>query len=127
MFRGDRFAADFLRISDEYSRLSEESKYAELELFTPEAINNNMELLFLVREWARKKNATPAQISLVWLLSQKPFIVPIPGTTKLHNLEEDLGALDITFTNEELEEFRDEFSKIEIVGVRAPESIYTDA
>ncbi len=111
---------------NEYSRFSEESRFVSVDYFTPEAIKNNMELLNLVRSWARKKEATPAQFSLAWLLEQKPSIVPIPGTTKLHHLKEDLGALNIEFSSEELATFRDAFSKIELIGVRAPESALKD-
>jgi aryl-alcohol dehydrogenase-like predicted oxidoreductase len=117
-FLGDKF--------NEYSRFSEESRLSELPYFTPEALQANIELLFLVREWATRKEATPAQISLAWLLAQKPFTVPIPGTTKLHHLEENLGALDIKFTSNELKELRDAFSKIALVGVRPAESALTD-
>ncbi len=112
---------------NEYSRFSEDSRYASVDYFTAEAIANNMKLLNVVNKWALKKNATPAQISLAWLLAEKPFIVPIPGTTKLHNLEEDLGALQISFSQEELKEFRDEFTGIELIGVRKPESVLKDA
>jgi aryl-alcohol dehydrogenase-like predicted oxidoreductase len=118
-FLGDKF--------NEYSRFSEESRFVEVPYFTPEAIRNNMTLLNLIRSWATRKNATPAQFSLAWLLAQKPFIVPIPGTTKLHHLEEDLGALQIKFTPEELKGFRDEFSKIQLLGVREPASVLADA
>jgi aryl-alcohol dehydrogenase-like predicted oxidoreductase len=117
-FLGDKF--------DEYSRFSEESRLSEVPYFTPEAIEAHMELLFLVRDWARRKEATPAQVSLAWLLAQKPFIVPIPGTTKLHHMKENWGALDIQFSPDELREFRNAFSKIELVGVRPPESALTD-
>ena len=94
--------------------------------FTPEAIKQHMALLDLIRHWAVKKDATPAQFSLAWVLAQKPFIVPIPGTTKLHHLEEDLGALNISFTSGELEEFRKEFEAIDLIGVREPDSVLTD-
>jgi aryl-alcohol dehydrogenase-like predicted oxidoreductase len=85
-----------------------------------------MEILKLVREWGRKKHATPAQISLAWLLAQKPFIVPIPGTTKLHRVKENQGALDISFTDSELKEFRTALEKIPLVGVRGPETALID-
>lgn len=85
-----------------------------------------MALLNLIRDWGMRKDATPAQISLAWLLAQKPFIVPIPGTTKLHHLKENLGALNVEFTSEELQEFRDEFEAIELAGVRSFESALTD-
>jgi len=85
-----------------------------------------MAILDLVRAWGRRKGATPAQLSLAWLLAQKPWIVPIPGTTKLHHLEEDLGASNVTFSPAELREFREAFSEIELQGVRSPESALTD-
>lgn len=112
---------------NEYSRFSKESRYASVSYFTPEAIQNNMALLDLVRAWARRKDATPGQIALAWLLAQKPFIVPIPGTTKLHHVKENLGAIDVAFTPDELSEFRQAFEKIELIGVRPPESTLKDA
>jgi aryl-alcohol dehydrogenase-like predicted oxidoreductase len=60
-------------------------------------------------------------------MAQRPFIVPIPGTTKLHHVKEDIGAINVKFTQEELEEFRNEFSKIELIGVRPTESALTDS
>jgi aryl-alcohol dehydrogenase-like predicted oxidoreductase len=117
-FLGDKF--------DEYSRFSEESRLSEVPYFTPEALRVNMDLLDLVRDFGRRIGATPAQVSLAWLLAQKPFIVPIPGTTKLHHMKENLGALDIQFSPDELRQFRNAFSKIELVGVRPPESALTD-
>ena len=117
-FLGDKF--------NEYSRFSEASRHAAVPYFTPEALEANYALLDLVRDWGRRKGATPAQLSLAWLLAQKPFIVPIPGTTKLHHLEEDLGALDVEFTPDELRDFRAAFSEIELVGVRSPESALED-
>ena len=117
-FLGDKF--------NEYSRFSDDSRFAAVPYFTPEAIKAHMEVLMLVREWARKKNATPAQISLAWLLAQKPYIVPIPGTTKLHHVKENMGAMDISFTNGELKEFRASLEKISLVGVRQPESALID-
>lgn len=86
--------------------------------FTPEALKANMPLVDLLREWARRKDATPAQISLAWLLSQKPWIVPIPGTTNLQHLDENLGALSVKFTPGELREFNSAASKIVVNGER---------
>lgn len=117
-FLGDKF--------NEYSRFSEDSRFVAVPYFTPEAIKAHMEVLVLVREWARKKKATPAQISLAWLLAQKPYIVPIPGTTKLHHMKENMGAMDISFTSGELKEFRESLEKISLVGVRRPESALID-
>jgi aryl-alcohol dehydrogenase-like predicted oxidoreductase len=86
--------------------------------FTPEALVANMPLVYLLREWAWRKRAAPAQIALAWLLAQKPWIVPIPGTTNPRHLEENLGALTISFTPEEMQAFNDALSGIEIDGVR---------
>jgi aryl-alcohol dehydrogenase-like predicted oxidoreductase len=117
-FMADRF--------NEYSRFAEESRFAAIPYFTPEAITNNMALLNLVRDWSDRKGVTPIQLSLAWLLAQKPWIVPIPGTTKLHHLDEDLGAFNVKFTSNELKEFRTAFEKINLIGVRAPESVLKD-
>lgn len=111
---------------DEYTRFSEKSRNFTERYTQPEAIENNMKLLTLVREWAMKKEVTPAQISLAWLLSEKPFIVPIPGTTKLHHLVENIGAWDIEFTTAELKEFRQAFEAINLMGVRSFESALID-
>ena len=74
--------------------------------------------------WATKqKNATPAQIALAWLLAQKPWIVPIPGTTKLHRLEENLGAVEIQLKSDDLREIEEASSKITVHGARYPEDL----
>lgn len=117
-YLGDKF--------NEYSRFSEDSRLSSVPYFTPEALQANRVLLDLVRDWGRRKGATPAQLSLAWLLAEKPFIVPIPGTIKLHHLEENLGALHVTFSPDELRAFRQAFSEIELVGVRSMESALTD-
>ena len=117
-FLGDKF--------NEYSRFSDDSRFAAVPYFTPEAIKAHMEVLRLVREWGRKKDATPAQISLAWVMAQKPYIVPIPGTTKLHHVKENQGALSISFTDAELKEFREALEKIPLVGVRDPETALID-
>ncbi|QHT67277.1 aldo/keto reductase [Rhodocytophaga rosea] len=74
-------------------------------------------------EFARKKNATPAQIALAWVLAQKPWIVPIPGTTKIHRLEENLKAAQITLTEEDLQEIERAFAGIEVQGARYPQHL----
>lgn len=117
-FLGDKF--------NEHSRFSSDSRLSEVPYFTPEAIKAHMEVLILVREWARKKDATPAQISLAWVMAQKPYIVPIPGTTKLHHVKENQGALSIAFTDAELKEFREALDKIPLIGVRSPETALID-
>jgi len=91
--------------------------------FTPEAREHNLALVDLVRKVADRKQATPAQIALAWLLAQKPWIVPIPGTTKLHRLEENLGAADVRLTSDDLRELDEGSSRIEIQGERLPEAI----
>jgi aryl-alcohol dehydrogenase-like predicted oxidoreductase len=90
--------------------------------FTPEALKANMALVDLVRNVAARKKATPAQIALAWLLAQKPWIVPIPGTTKMHRLEENLGAIAVELTNGDLQEIDAAASKIKLPGARLPES-----
>jgi len=91
--------------------------------FQPEAIRANLALVDFIKEVARRKQATPAQIALAWLLAQKPWIVPIPGTTKLERLKENIGAVSITFTEEELREINEALSKIPIQGGRYPEEV----
>jgi aryl-alcohol dehydrogenase-like predicted oxidoreductase len=86
--------------------------------FTAEARKANEALVELVRDIAVRKNATAAQIALAWLLSRKPWIVPIPGTTKLHRLEENIGASSVTFTPEDLRNIEDALSKITVHGAR---------
>jgi aryl-alcohol dehydrogenase-like predicted oxidoreductase len=86
--------------------------------FTPEALAANMPLVNLLREWAWRKGAAPAQIALAWLLAQKPWIVPIPGTTNPRHLEENLGAVAISFSAEELQSFDTALATIEIHGAR---------
>jgi aryl-alcohol dehydrogenase-like predicted oxidoreductase len=92
--------------------------------FSPEAMEKNETLVDLLRRLADERGATPAQIALAWLLAQRPFIVPIPGTTKLHRLEENIGAADILLTETDLSEIQEAVSKIQIVGERyAPQEL----
>jgi aryl-alcohol dehydrogenase-like predicted oxidoreductase len=91
--------------------------------FSPEARKANQALIELVGRIAEAKSATPAQIALAWLLSRKPWIVPIPGTTKLHRLEENLGAASLELTPEDLREIEDALAHIEVVGARYPEHL----
>ncbi|NTX63615.1 aldo/keto reductase [Myxococcus sp. CA051A] len=91
--------------------------------FTAEARKANQALVDLLTQVAARKQATPAQIALAWLLAQKPWIVPIPGTTKLHRLEENLGAARIELTAQDLHELRDAASKITVQGARYPEAL----
>lgn len=89
----------------------------------PEARKANMALVEVVKTVAARKGATPAQVALGWLLAQKPWIVPIPGTTKLHRLEENLGAVDRDLTAADLAEINAEAAKIEVQGDRLPEAV----
>jgi aryl-alcohol dehydrogenase-like predicted oxidoreductase len=91
--------------------------------FTPEARKANLALVHLLNEIAKRKKATPAQIALAWLLAQKPWIVPIPGTTKLKRLEENIGAAEIELTPDDLREIEDAASEIKVQGARYPEHL----
>jgi aryl-alcohol dehydrogenase-like predicted oxidoreductase len=91
--------------------------------FTPEARAANQAVVDLLRKIADQKGGTPAQVALAWLLAQKPWIVPIPGTTKIHRLEENLGAVNIQLTAEDLHEINSAAAKIEVQGARLPEAV----
>src|SRR5690242_4766330 len=96
---------------------------SNLPRFTPEALRANQALIHLLERIAAKKNATPAQIALAWLLGQRPWIVPIPGTTKLDRLEENIGAMDVKLTAADLQEIDSAASKIPVQGERYPETL----
>ena len=91
--------------------------------FSTEARKANQSMIDLLTKIAKQKNATPAQVALAWLLAQKPWIVPIPGTTKLHRLEENVGSLGIEFTVDELREIDNASSEIKVEGERYPEHL----
>ena len=91
--------------------------------FTPEARKSNQALVDLLGEIAKQKKTTPAQIALAWLLAQKPWIVPIPGTTKLNRLEENVGAAEIELTRDDLHEIESAASQIDVQGDRYPEHL----
>jgi aryl-alcohol dehydrogenase-like predicted oxidoreductase len=91
--------------------------------FTPEARAANQAVVDLLRKIADQKGGTPAQVALAWLLAQKPWIVPIPGTTKIHRLEENLGAVNIELTVGNLQEINSAAAKIEVHGARLPEAV----
>ncbi len=88
--------------------------------FMPEALKANQPLVYLLEDIGRTKKATPAQIALAWLLAQEPWIVPIPGTTKLHRLDENIGAAAIELTEQDLRDIEDAVSKISVLGDRYP-------
>jgi aryl-alcohol dehydrogenase-like predicted oxidoreductase len=91
--------------------------------FTPEARKANQALVDLLGKIAERKKATPAQIALAWLLAQKPWIVPIPGTTKPHRLEENIGAAAIELSADDLREIDSAASNIKVEGARYPEKL----
>ncbi|MRR58215.1 MAG: aldo/keto reductase [Deltaproteobacteria bacterium] len=91
--------------------------------FTPEALKANRALIDLLGAIAERKKATPAQIALAWLLAQKPWIVPIPGTTKLHRLDENIGAVSVELTPDDLRDIDTAAAKIEVQGARYPEKL----
>jgi aryl-alcohol dehydrogenase-like predicted oxidoreductase len=91
--------------------------------FTPEALKANQDMIKLLARMAEHKKATPSQIALAWLLAQKRWIVPIPGTTKLDRLDENIGGTAVELTADDLREIEDAASKIEVVGARYPERI----
>ncbi len=91
--------------------------------FSPEARKNNSALVDLVKKVAERKKATPAQVALAWILAQKPWIVPIPGTTKLSRLEENIGGTDVELSSDEIREINQASSQIKLEGERYPENL----
>jgi aryl-alcohol dehydrogenase-like predicted oxidoreductase len=91
--------------------------------FTPEAREANLALVDLLKQIAGRKKATPAQVALAWLLAQRPWIVPIPGTTKLHRLEENLGSVQVELAPTDLRDIEESFAKIPVQGARLPEQV----
>jgi len=108
---------------DENTELSSGDFRNTLPRFTPEARKANQAFVDLLATVAKERDATPAQIALAWLLAQKPWIVPIPGTTKLHRLEENLGALNVELTAGDLAEIKQAASEIQVEGERYPEQL----
>jgi len=90
--------------------------------FSPEARRANLALVDVVKAVAQRKHATPAQVALAWLLAQKPWIVPIPGTTKQHRLEENLGAVELQLNGDDLRVINEQMAQIRVHGERLPES-----
>jgi aryl-alcohol dehydrogenase-like predicted oxidoreductase len=108
---------------DENTKLESTDFRSTLPRFTPEARKANQALVDLLGEVAKQKDATPAQIALAWLLAQKPWIVPIPGTTKLARLEENIGAAALQLSPQDLRDIDSAASEIEVQGARYPEHI----
>ncbi len=108
---------------DENTRFAQGDIRGMEERFTPENLHNNLKLVKLLQTWAGKKQSTPAQLSLAWLSAQKPWIVPIPGTTQMVHMIENAGAADMKFTSEELKQFNQELSAIQVKGLRLPQAV----
>jgi len=107
---------------DENTKLDPTDFSNNVPRFSPEARKVNMALVELVKPVAERKNATPAQIALAWLLAQKPWIVPIPGTTKLHRFEENLGAVNVDLNESDLKAIDEAASRLKLEGTRLPEA-----
>jgi len=108
---------------DETATFDRSDFRSTLPRFTPLALKANQALINLLGSIAERKKATPAQIALAWLLAQKPWIVPIPGTTKLHRLDENIGAVSVELTSDDLRDIDDAASKITVQGARYPENL----
>jgi aryl-alcohol dehydrogenase-like predicted oxidoreductase len=108
---------------DENTKLDSSDFRSTLPRFTPEALKANQALVDLLANIGERKKATPAQIALAWLLAQKPWIVPIPGTTKLHRLDENIGAVSVELTPDDLRDIESAASKITVQGARYPEKL----
>ncbi|MEH2122471.1 aldo/keto reductase [Nostoc sp.] len=108
---------------DEKATFDSSDFRSTLPRFTPEALKANQTLINLLGSIAERKQATPAQIALAWLLAQKPWIVPIPGTTKLHRLDENIGAVSVELTPDDLHDIDNAASKITVQGARYPEKL----
>ncbi|WP_193196170.1 aldo/keto reductase [Nostoc sp. MG11] len=108
---------------DESTTFDSSDFRSTLPRFTKEALKANQSLINLLGNIAKQKQATPAQIAIAWLLAQKPWIVPIPGTTKLHRLDENIGAVSIELTPDDLRDIDDAASKIAVQGARYPEKL----
>ena len=108
---------------NEHTTLESNDFRNQLPRFSPEALKANQALIDLLNDVAKQKNSTPAQIALAWLLAQKPWIAPIPGTTKLNRLEENLGAVSIELTAADLQQIEEAASQVRVEGNRYPENL----
>lgn len=108
---------------DENSKFEPNDFRSMVPWFAPSALKANMAVVNLVRRWALAKNASPAQLSLAWLLSQKPWIVPIPGTTKVAHMEDNIGGASVVMSPAEWRQFNTELNAIEVVGARLPGAV----
>jgi aryl-alcohol dehydrogenase-like predicted oxidoreductase len=91
--------------------------------FAPENLPHNLALVEIVKRWAQRKSAAPAQIALAWLMAQKPWIVPIPGTTQMAHMLENVGAADVRFWSAEFAELNGAVSEVQIRGARLPDAV----
>lgn len=109
--------------------IDERTRFAEGDIrgvetrFSPENLPNNLALVALVKAWAERKGATPAQIALAWLMAQKPWIVPIPGTTQMAHMLDNIGAPSITFDPAEIAELNKAVAGILVNGARLPDQV----
>ncbi|HEY8497880.1 MAG TPA: aldo/keto reductase [Limnochordales bacterium] len=108
---------------DENTQFDDSDIRNRIPRFMPAARRANLALVALLRQIAERKRATPAQIALAWLLAQRPWIVPIPGTRRLERLEENIGAVDVALTPEDLQAIEGALSQITVLGARYPEDI----
>ena len=108
---------------DEKTTFDSSDFRSTLPRFTPEALKANQALIDLLGKIGQRKKATPAQVALAWLLAQKPWIVPIPGTTKLPRLDENIGAVAVELTPDDLRDIESAASKITVQGARYPERL----
>ncbi len=108
---------------DENARFDSSDFRSTLPRFTPEALKANQALIDLLGEIGERKKATPAQVALAWLLAQKPWIVPIPGTTKLHRLDENIGAVEVELKPDDVRDIDGAASEISVYGARYPEKL----
>jgi len=108
---------------DENAKFDSTDFRSTLPRFTPQALKANQALINLLAGIGERKKATPSQIALAWLLARKPWIVPIPGTTKLHRLDENIGAVSVELTPDDLGDIENAASKITVEGARYPEKL----
>jgi len=108
---------------DENTRFAQGDIRGMEERFSPENLKHNLELVNLVKQCAERKHAAPGQIALAWLMAQKPWIVPIPGTTQMAHMIENVGASSVVFTPDEIKELNASVSSIQIQGKRLPDMI----
>lgn len=106
-------------VINEDSRFPKNDRRHNLPMFTPEALRYNKPMVALVERWAERKNVSPAQFALIWMLSQKPWIAPIPGTTSMAHLDDITANMNVRLTPEELDEFEQDYSHIDLMGHRA--------